>query len=55
MKQKRTLILSVTLVLVLAGAYLLYNNLSKDTATDQLVVLGGQQETQAQQQTEAAS
>ena len=54
MKQKRTLILIAVFVLVLAGAYLLYNNLSKDTQTDQMVVLGGQQQeqTQSQQQIE---
>ena len=58
MKQKRTLILVAVFVLVLAGAYLLYNNLSKDTQTDQLVVLGDQkqeqtQQTESQKQTES--
>ena len=54
MKQKKMLILVAVFVLVLAGAYLLYNNLSKDTQTDQLVNLGNgeQQEQTEQTQTE---
>ena len=49
MKQKRTLILVAVFALVLVGAYLLYNNLSKGTQSDQLVVLGDQQQEQPQQ------
>ena len=50
--------LVVVFVLVLAGAYLLYNNLSKGTQSDQLVVLGDQQQeqtpqTESQKQTES--
>jgi len=55
MKQKRTLLLTAVFALVLVGAYLPHHNLSKDTQTDQLVVLppeGNGQQTQSQQQTE---
>ena len=57
MKQKRTLLLLVAFAVLLAGAYLLYNTLSRDAETDQLVMLpqgNTDQQTQQNQQNQQA-